>query len=56
MSDHHLKFIGQPGQYVAGVPASDITVGAKREADELIAGGLYELVLDSPSKAAEKEA
>lgn len=59
-----LRFVGQPGQFVAGVPAGDLEVETQAEADELIAGGLYELAedagspveADAPVEPAEQEA
>lgn len=62
-----LRFVGRPGQFVAGVPAGDIEVETQAEADELIAGGLYEAAAasatgkgrkdeDAPAAPAEQEA
>lgn len=62
-----LKWVGQPGQFVAGVPAGDLEVGTEEEAADLIAGGLYEAAAapppgrgrkaeDAPAVPAEQEA
>lgn len=39
---YQLKWIGGPGQFVAGVPADDIEVAELLEAASLVHGGCYE--------------
>jgi len=51
-----LRWIGGPGQFVAGVPAADHEVETEQEAAALVAGGLYERVKPkaAPPKSEEK--
>lgn len=49
-----LRFTGQPGQYVPGIPAADVTVDAGLAA-ELIASGIYERVSADPARETSEE-
>ena len=47
-----LRWIGGPGQFVAGVPAADHEVETEDEAAALTAGGLYERAEDGEQASA----
>lgn len=51
-----LRFIGTPGQFVAGVPAADCEVESYDEAQALVAGGLYEHADSEDAPAAPADA
>ena len=48
-----LKYIGDGQSFVPGYPATDFTCELEAEAEELVAGGLYEYV--TPAASGKKE-
>lgn len=45
---YQMRWVGGPGQFIAGVPADDHEVEGAEARDELVASGLYEWA-DAPA-------